>query len=205
MGSIKPFSFQTHCHHRCHPFCMMNIRFICASISSAFHCSGKRSKNVLRQEPAEHNRVLGLSKWPHHMEVDKETQSVSIPLHYSPPKNHGTSAKTQSVTTSSRLGKWLSRHWTPRVHISLNYSTMTLTSSSPLILKGDHGSITLVPQTRCAPELLAQLPTMLQLASINLDSSRGKTLRAHAELKQDVTSYMNAGGSITTGIREGTQ
>ena len=95
----------------------------------------------------------------------------------------------------------------PRVHISLNYSTMTLTSSSPLILKGDGGSITSVPQTRC-PELLAQLPTMLQLASINLDSSQGKTLHAHAEfirLKQDVTSYMNAGGSITTGIREGTQ
>jgi len=84
---------------------------------------------------------------------------------------------------------------------------ITLTSLSPLILKRDCKSITLVPQTCCVPELLMQLSTMLQLVSINLDSSQGKTSCAYVEfiwLKQDITFYMNVEGSITTGIQEGT-
>jgi len=62
-------------------------------------------------------------------------------------------------------------------------------------------------QTLCVRMLHKQLPIMLQLASIDLDSSLGRNLNVcvvHILLNQDVTFYMNAIGLMGTGILGGT-
>ena len=62
-------------------------------------------------------------------------------------------------------------------------------------------------QTLCVHVLCKQLLIMLQLASIDLDSSLGRNLNVYAVhilLNQDITFYMNVIGSTDTGILGGT-
>ena len=69
------------------------------------------------------------------------------------------------------------------------------------------GSKSLDIQTLCMCVLCKQLLIMLQLASIDLDSSLGRNLNIYAVyilLNQDVTFYMNVIGSMGTGILGGT-
>ena len=84
---------------------------------------------------------------------------------------------------------------------------MITTSSNLPILRKGLGSKSLDIQTLCMCVLCKQLLIMLQLASIDLDSSLGRNLNVcmvHILLNQDVTFYINMIGLMGTGILERT-
>jgi len=69
------------------------------------------------------------------------------------------------------------------------------------------GSKSSATQTLCVHVLCVQLPIMLQLASIDLDSSLGRNLNVYADhilLNQDATYFMSVVDLTNTGIWEGT-
>jgi len=85
---------------------------------------------------------------------------------------------------------------------------MTITTSSNLSMpRKGLGSKSSDVQTLCVYMLCEQLLIILQLVSIDLDSSLGRNLNVCAVyilLNQDITFYMNVIGLIDTGISEGT-
>ena len=104
-------------------------------------------------------------------------------------------------------GRWLSKLQISKGNYSLTYSMMITTSSNLSMLREDLGSKSLDIQTLCMCVLCKQLLIMLQLASIDLDSSLGRNLNiymVHILLNQDVTSYINMIALMGTGILGGT-
>ena len=68
------------------------------------------------------------------------------------------------------------------------------------------GSKSLATQTLCVCVLCMWLPIMLQLASINLDSSLGRNLNVHVDhilLNQDAIYFMSVVDLMNTRIQEG--